>query len=72
MPLSLSVGTACSGTDVVIGVLRELEAWWSPFGFRSTFSHRFSCDSKASARDFVLGCWSPEAPPVYGTARMDD
>lgn len=55
------MGTACSGTDLVIGLLRELEAWWAPHGLRTRFKHAFSCDTKSAARDFILACWQPEA-----------
>lgn len=60
-PAEFLVGTACSGTDLVIGVLRELEAWWAPYGFRTRFKHAFSCDTKTAAKDFIMACWKPEA-----------
>ncbi len=60
LPDCITVGTACSGTDIVIGILRELANWWSPFGFQGRFHHKFSCDVKAAAKSFITACWSPE------------
>ena len=55
------VGTACSGTDIVIGVLHELEAYWAPYGFKTRFRHDFSCDVKQASQDFIKACWKPQA-----------
>ncbi len=60
LPDCITVGTACSGTDIVIGILRELSNWWSPFGFIGKFQHKFSCDCKPAAKNFISACWSPE------------
>ena len=42
----LSVGTACSGTDVLIHVLADwLVPWWNKtFGFSIKVDHAFSCE----------------------------
>jgi hypothetical protein len=60
MPREFTFATACSGTDLVVPVLRQLETWWAPLGCRTRFVHKFSCDSKPAARSWILNNWDPE------------
>ncbi len=60
LPSVLDIGTACSGTDLVVGVLNTLSAFWRQSGVAPTFRHRFSCDSKEASRAFIRSQWKPE------------
>ena len=73
LPEQIVVGSACSGTDIIISVLETLAHQWGQFGGTSTFRHAFSCDTKAAAQMFIKSVFKPEAPrrfPSPGDAHL--
>lgn len=63
-PVIINVGTACSGTDMVIFILQLLsELWLQRYNIRITFNHLWSCDVKKASRDFVDAVFKP--PKIY-------
>ena len=57
----LSVGTACSGTDVLIHVLADwLVPWWNKtFGFSIEVGHAFSCEVVEWKASWILAHFKP-------------
>ena len=57
----ITFGTACSGTDLLVAQLRILADFWlANYGVRIRFRHRFACDVKAAAQNFIMEHWEPE------------
>lgn len=60
-PLGLTVGTGCSGSDVVILVLEKLGKFWDEMlGVRLRFRHVFSIESVAWKREWITSHFQPE------------
>ncbi len=60
-PPFISVGTACSGTDLAFGVLRSLARSLRVLGVNLNFDHIFACDTKEASRGFISTNWTPKA-----------
>jgi site-specific DNA-cytosine methylase len=57
----ITVGTACSGTDVVVLVLKRLIDFWNTqFGCSLTLRHLFSCECVAFKQEFITAHFQPE------------
>jgi hypothetical protein len=61
-PGEIVVGTACSGTDIIIPVLEVLSKQFTRYGFKSKFVHAYSCDPKPSSQRFILHNAEPTVP----------
>ena len=60
VPAIIEVGTACSGTDLVIGALNAIARAWRALGISVSFNHAFAADVKEVSRDFIKANWKPE------------
>ena len=65
LPAEIVVGSACSGTDIVVAVMETLVSHWGQFGSTSTFRHAFSCDTKPASQMFIKSVFKPEAPDGF-------
>jgi hypothetical protein len=60
------VGTACSGTDIVMGALSTLTDLLNTLDISVHFDHVFAADIKDSCREFITLNWSPKALVALG------
>ena len=59
---TVTVGTACSGSDVCVYVLECLSAQWAqPFGVHVKWEHAFVCESVGWKRDWITDHFAPRA-----------
>ncbi len=56
----ITVGTACSGTDILLQVLNTLGGLFKKYGFAAQFVHKYSCDSKSASEAFITRNAPPE------------
>ena len=50
----MTVGSACSGSDVVMVALKELfEFWTETFGTKVSMRHVFSCENDSWKQDWI-------------------
>jgi hypothetical protein len=61
-PCEITVGTACSGTDIIFPVLEALSKGFTRYGFKSKFVHAYSCDPKPASQKFILHNAEPTVP----------
>ena len=60
-PMGLTVGTGCSGSEVIMLVLSKLaDVWRSTFGISITFRHLFSIESVHWKRQWIMKHFRPE------------
>ena len=52
----ITIGTACSGTDIIVLVLELLSDFWtSEYGVKVPLRHAFACESQPSVQKFLCG-----------------
>jgi hypothetical protein len=55
----LSIGTGCSGTDIVIHAIQlVLQSWITKFGIDIKLKHAMSCESSIYKQQFILDHFS--------------
>ena len=58
---ALTVGTACSGTDCVVLILANLQAFWEAnYNIKVRFEHVFSAEVEPSKRAWLMSQHSPQ------------
>eukprot|EP00959_Pyramimonas_sp_CCMP1952_P131617 2751996-Pyramimonas_sp.AAC.1 len=61
MPGGVKVGTACSGTDLILKVLSDLmQLWGDKCGVYAKVHHVFAVEKEPFKRNFILQHWSPD------------
>jgi site-specific DNA-cytosine methylase len=57
----LSIGTGCSGTDIVIHAIQlVLQSWITKFGIDIRLKHAMSCESSIYKQQFILDHFQPQ------------
>ena len=62
LPPVLTVGTACSGTDLIMATFQSLTSIFKGLNIEVRFEHVFAADiNDACRRQFVMANWEPKA-----------
>jgi site-specific DNA-cytosine methylase len=60
----ITLGTGCSGTDLIVAALQDSFVFWNQmFGAELEVDHKFSCESSEFKQDFIDAVFSP--PHLY-------
>ena len=57
----LTVGTACSGTDLIMATFQSLTSLFKGLNIEVRFEHLFAADINGTCRQFVMANWDPKA-----------
>ena len=60
LPPVIKIGTACSGTDLIMAAFDTFQRSLSKRNTHVTFAHVFAADIQESCRRFIMLNWAPK------------